>query len=148
MNKTQCQTEHDETALRPWAHEAEASRIPELVRFAQRLHLDWEAVEHALLFASSQGQTEGQVNRGQGLQATGRWTRRSCALASSAAASKRPLPRLSKTQNNQSKFHPIYHQARDKRWMVDPGADSGIVTANLVSKHGAIRLPLPGSKPS
>lgn len=40
-------TERDETALRPWAHEAEASRIPELVRFAQRLHADWEAVENA-----------------------------------------------------------------------------------------------------
>jgi hypothetical protein len=40
-----------------------ASRIPELVRFAQRLHADWEAAENALLFASSQGQTEGQVNR-------------------------------------------------------------------------------------
>jgi hypothetical protein len=56
-------TERDETALHPWAHEAAASRIPELVRFAQRLHADWEAAENALLFASSQGQTEGQVNR-------------------------------------------------------------------------------------
>ncbi len=56
-------TERDETALGPWAHEAEASRILELVRFVQRLRLDWEAVENALLFASSQGQTEGQVNR-------------------------------------------------------------------------------------
>jgi len=56
-------TERDETALHPWAHEAAASRIPELVRFAQRLHADWEAAENALLFASSQGQTEGPVNR-------------------------------------------------------------------------------------
>jgi transposase len=56
-------TERDETALHPWAHEAEASRIPEVVRFVQRLRLDWEAVENALLFASSQGQTEGQVHR-------------------------------------------------------------------------------------
>jgi len=56
-------TERDETALGPWAHEAEASRIPERVRFVQRLRLDWEAVENALLFESLQGQTEGQVNR-------------------------------------------------------------------------------------
>jgi transposase len=56
-------TERDETALQPWAHEAEGSRIPELVRFVQRLRADWEAIENALLFASSQGQTEGQVNR-------------------------------------------------------------------------------------
>jgi transposase len=56
-------TERDETALQPWAHEAEASEIPELKRFVQRLRLDWEAVENALLFASSQGQVEGQVNR-------------------------------------------------------------------------------------
>lgn len=53
----------DETALQPWAYEAEASQIPELMRFVQRLRLDWEAVENALLFASSQGQVEGQVNR-------------------------------------------------------------------------------------
>jgi transposase len=56
-------TERDETALQPWVGEAEASEIPELKRFVQRLRLDWEAVENALLFASSQGQVEGQVNR-------------------------------------------------------------------------------------
>jgi len=56
-------TERDETALPSWACEAEASQIPELVRFVQRLRLDWEPVENALLFASSQGQVEGQVNR-------------------------------------------------------------------------------------
>lgn len=56
-------TERDETALHSWAYEAEASQIPELVRFVQRLRLDWEAVENALLFASSQGQVEDQVNR-------------------------------------------------------------------------------------
>ena len=56
-------TDHDETALQPAACEAEASQIPELLRFVQRLRLDWEAVENALLFASSQGQVEGQVNR-------------------------------------------------------------------------------------
>ncbi len=56
-------TEHDETALGPWAREAEASSIPELVWFVQRLRLDWEAVENALLFESLQGQKEGQVNR-------------------------------------------------------------------------------------
>jgi transposase len=56
-------TERDETALQLWAGEAEASQIPELLRFLQRLRLDWEAVENALLFASSQGQVEGQVNR-------------------------------------------------------------------------------------
>jgi transposase len=56
-------TERDETALPLWAYEAETSQIPELVRFVQRLRMDWEAVENALLFASSQGQVEGQVNR-------------------------------------------------------------------------------------
>ena len=56
-------TERDEAALPLWAREAEASQIPELKRFVQRLRLDWEAVENALLFASSQGQVEGQVNR-------------------------------------------------------------------------------------
>jgi Transposase len=56
-------TERDETALPLWAYEAEASQIPELKRFVQRVRLDWEAVENALLFASSQGQVEGQVNR-------------------------------------------------------------------------------------
>ncbi len=56
-------TDRDETALQPSACEAEASQIPELLRFVQRLRLDWEAVENALLFASSQGQVEGQVNR-------------------------------------------------------------------------------------
>ena len=33
-------TERDETALHPWACEAEASQIPELLRFVQRLRLD------------------------------------------------------------------------------------------------------------
>lgn len=56
-------TERDETALAPWAREAVASRIPELVKFVQGLYRDWEAVENALLFASSQGQVEGQVHR-------------------------------------------------------------------------------------
>ncbi len=56
-------TERDETALAPWAHEAVASRIPDLVKFVQGLYRDWEAVENALLFASSQGQVEGQVHR-------------------------------------------------------------------------------------
>jgi transposase len=55
-------TECDEAALQPWAYEAEASQIPELLRFVQRLHLDWEAVENALLFASSQGQVEGPTD--------------------------------------------------------------------------------------
>ena len=56
-------TERDETALHSWVYEAETSQIPELMRFVQRLRLDWEAVENALLFTSSQGQVEGQVNR-------------------------------------------------------------------------------------
>lgn len=56
-------TERDETALAPWADETKASRIPELVKFVQGLYRDWEAVENALLFASSQGQVEGQVHR-------------------------------------------------------------------------------------
>jgi hypothetical protein len=56
-------TFRDETALQPWACEAEVSQIPELIRFVQRLRLDWEAVENALLEALSQGQVEGQVHR-------------------------------------------------------------------------------------
>ena len=56
-------TERDETALAHWAREAVASRIPELVKFVQGLYRDWEAIENALLFASSQGQVEGQVHR-------------------------------------------------------------------------------------
>jgi transposase len=56
-------TFRDESALPRWAIEAEASQIPELLRFLQRLRMDWEAIENALLFASSQGQVEGQVNR-------------------------------------------------------------------------------------
>lgn len=55
--------ERDETALQPWACEAEASQIPELIRFVQKLRLDWGAVENALLLTSSQGQVEGPVNR-------------------------------------------------------------------------------------
>ena len=90
MNKTQCQTEHDETALRPWAHEAEASRIPELVRFAQRLHADWEAVENVLLFASSQGRTGGQVNRVKVFKRQG-YGRAGPALCKPAWSSKRPV---------------------------------------------------------
>ena len=46
-------SERDETALAPWADEAKASRIPELVKFVQGLYRDWEAIENALLFASS-----------------------------------------------------------------------------------------------
>jgi len=72
-------TERDETALHPWAYEAEASQIPELLRFVQRLRLDWEAVENALLFASSQGQVEGQVNRLKVFKRQG-YGRASCAL--------------------------------------------------------------------
>jgi len=56
-------TARDESALPLWASEAEASQIAELLRFLQRLRMDWEAVENAFLFASSQGQVEGQVNR-------------------------------------------------------------------------------------
>ena len=50
--------ERDETALQPWACEAEASQIPELLRFVQRLRLEWEAVENALLFASVKGRSK------------------------------------------------------------------------------------------
>jgi len=64
-------TERDEPALHPWAYEAEASQIPELARFVQRLRMDWEAAENALLFASSQGQVEGQVNRLKALKGQG-----------------------------------------------------------------------------
>lgn len=35
--------ERDKTALQPWACEAEASQIPELIRFVRRLRPDWEA---------------------------------------------------------------------------------------------------------
>ena len=51
-------TERDETALQPWADEAEASQIPELRRFIQRLRLDWEAVDNACCLLAARGRSK------------------------------------------------------------------------------------------
>ncbi|GHO71579.1 hypothetical protein KSC_104710 [Ktedonobacter sp. SOSP1-52] len=84
-------TERDETALPSWAYEAETSQIPELMRFVQRLRLDWEAVENALLFTSSQGQVEGQVNRLKVFKRQKLRACKSCPLTGSVSESKRAL---------------------------------------------------------
>jgi len=50
-------------ALDPWLVAAEQSSIPELVSFVQGIRRDADAVEAALRFEWSQGQTEGRVNK-------------------------------------------------------------------------------------
>lgn len=50
-------------ALDPWLVAAEQSGIPELVSFVQGIRRDAAAVEAALRFEWSQGQTEGRVNK-------------------------------------------------------------------------------------
>jgi transposase len=50
-------------ALAPWLVAAEQSGIPELVSFVQGIRRDAAAVEAALRFEWSQGQTEGKVNQ-------------------------------------------------------------------------------------
>ncbi len=50
-------------ALDPWLEAAEQSAIPELVSFLQGVRRDYAAVEAALRFEWSQGQTEGHVNK-------------------------------------------------------------------------------------
>lgn len=53
----------DVAALAPWLVAAEQSGIPELVSFVQGIRRDADAVEAALRFEWSQGQTEGRVNK-------------------------------------------------------------------------------------
>ena len=50
-------------ALDPWLEAAEQSGIAELVSFVQGIRRDYAAVEAALQFEWSQGQTEGHVNK-------------------------------------------------------------------------------------
>lgn len=49
--------------MNPWLVVAEQSAIPELVSFVQGIRRDYDAVEAALRFEWSQGQTEGKVNK-------------------------------------------------------------------------------------
>jgi transposase len=49
--------------LDSWLAQAEAAGIVEFKRFAQSLRSDYRAVQAALQFSWSNGQTEGQVNR-------------------------------------------------------------------------------------
>lgn len=55
--------QRDVAALDPWLESAEQSAIPELVSFVQGIRRDYDAVEAALRFEWSQGQTEGKVNK-------------------------------------------------------------------------------------
>lgn len=55
--------QRDVAALDPWLKAAEQSGIPELVSFVQGIRRDAAAVEAALQFEWSQGQTEGSVNK-------------------------------------------------------------------------------------
>jgi transposase len=55
--------QRDVAALDPWLVAAEQSAIPELVSFVQGIRRDYDAVEAALRFEWSQGQTEGKVNK-------------------------------------------------------------------------------------
>jgi transposase len=55
--------QRDVAALVPWLEAAEQSGIPELVSFVQGIRRDAAAVEAALQFEWSQGQTEGSVNK-------------------------------------------------------------------------------------
>lgn len=55
--------QRDGAALVPWLEAAEQSGIPELVSFVQGIRRDAAAVEAALQFEWSQGQTEGSVNK-------------------------------------------------------------------------------------
>jgi transposase len=55
--------QRDVAALDPWLVAAEHSNIAELVSFVQGIRRDYAAVEAALQFEWSQGQTEGQVNK-------------------------------------------------------------------------------------
>lgn len=55
--------ERGRDGLDPWLTEAEGGAVPELRRFAAGLRRDQAAVEAALTYAWSSGQTEGQVTR-------------------------------------------------------------------------------------
>jgi transposase len=53
----------DRAALAPWLDRAATSGVPEFRAFAAHLRRDRAAVDAALRFAWSNGQTEGQVTR-------------------------------------------------------------------------------------
>jgi transposase len=53
--------ERDQAALGPWLAAAEASALPEVVEFAKGLVRDRKALEAALQYRWSNGQTEAQV---------------------------------------------------------------------------------------
>jgi transposase len=55
--------ERDRAALNPWLDLARASGVSEMQEFAGGISRDKEAVESALAYEWSNGQTEGQVNR-------------------------------------------------------------------------------------
>ncbi|HEU4410973.1 MAG TPA: transposase [Polyangiaceae bacterium] len=55
--------ERDVDALAPWFEQAKASSIAEFCDFAAGLRRDEAAVEAALRYEGSNGQTEGQVNK-------------------------------------------------------------------------------------
>jgi transposase len=55
--------ERDQAALNPWLNLATAGGVPELRAFAGGIGRDKAAVESALTYEWSNGQTEGQVNR-------------------------------------------------------------------------------------
>ena len=49
--------------FRSWSNAARVSGIDDLARFARKLRTDLAAVQAGLTLRSSNGQTEGQVNR-------------------------------------------------------------------------------------
>ena len=55
--------ERDHAALAPWLAEATASGLQELAAFVAGIERDRAAVEHALLYDWSNGQTEGQITK-------------------------------------------------------------------------------------
>jgi transposase len=81
-------TQRDETALPVWAYEAEESQIPELVRFVQRLRLDWEAKDQCITvcFQPRTGRRSGES--AEGLQTARLWALQSCPFTGSVGGSK------------------------------------------------------------
>jgi transposase len=55
--------ERDHAALAPWLAEAAASGLPDLQQFVAGIERDRAAVENALIYEWSNGQTEGQVTK-------------------------------------------------------------------------------------
>lgn len=54
---------HDVSKLGPWLNDAKATGLYRMVAFAHKLARDQDAVENAIRYDWSNGQTEGQVNR-------------------------------------------------------------------------------------